>query len=90
MIVNLGSKKGDKNYQHSTKLTDLHNPLLMRIFYTPENHVSHGEGKSLTREALTSTLKYSFLLFFCSAHDMYNRVHLVQEQHIWLKIYSWS
>ena len=40
IIVNLVSKKGENNDNSSFQLTRIHNPLLMSIFYTPENDVS--------------------------------------------------
>ena len=43
--INLGINKGDKNYESSPKLTHLQNKLLMIIFDTPENDISHSEGK---------------------------------------------
>ena len=36
MIVNLGSKKGDKNDDSSLKLTNLHNSVLIKIVDTNE------------------------------------------------------
>ena len=45
MIVNLRSKKGNKNDDSYEKNTHLHNTLLMLIVDTPEKDLSHGEGK---------------------------------------------
>ena len=45
VIVNLGSNQGDKNDDSSTKITHLQNKLLMIIFDTPGNDISHSEGK---------------------------------------------
>ena len=45
MIVNLGSKKGDRNGYSSPKINNIQNSLLLlSIVYTPENNVSHGDG----------------------------------------------
>ena len=59
MIVNLGSKKGDKNDDTSPKIMDQHNDLLLDIVETPERDVSHGEGNSHTRKVGTSSVKLS-------------------------------
>ena len=45
IILNLGSNQGDKNDDSSTKITHLQNKLLMIIFDTPGNDISHSEGK---------------------------------------------
>ena len=46
IIVNLGSKKGDKNDDPPhPQLYLLQNSLLMIIFVTHEKYLSHGEGK---------------------------------------------
>ena len=57
MILNLGSNKGDKNYDSSTKMTHLKNSLWMSLFETSENDLSHGEGTPVSRKVRTSLVK---------------------------------
>ena len=48
MIVNLGSKKCDKNNDSSSKITCLNNSLLLIIVDNPGKYLSHSEGKAVT------------------------------------------
>ena len=45
MIVNLGSKKGDKNDDYSPEINHSKNKLLIRIVDIPGNALSHSERK---------------------------------------------
>ena len=79
MIVNLGIKKGKKNYKFSCQLTRLHNSLLMSIFGTPEKFLSGVNGKYDMRKVRTSSVNSSSTLFSCSIRIMYNRVNCAQK-----------
>ena len=56
MVVNLGSNKGDKNYDSYHQVTRLQNLLLMNFVDTTENNLSH-KGKAVTRKVRKSLVK---------------------------------
>ena len=85
IIVNLGSKGGDNNYNSSPQVSRLNNSLLMSIIDTPEKDLSNSEGKSVTRKFLTSLVESYSTLFSCSVRAMYNRVNSDQNQRLKLK-----
>ena len=87
MIVNLGSKKDDKNDDSSPKIINLHNTLLMCIVDATENDLLHGEGKSVIRKVCSSSVKSYSTLFSCSVRAMYNKGHRTQNQRLMLKPY---
>ena len=59
IIVYLLRKKGISNDVSYLKLADIHNPLLMSTFDTPEKDVSHPEGYFITRKVYTSYVNSS-------------------------------
>ena len=65
MIVNLGSKTGENNYNSSPQLTHLHNSILMSIIDTPEKDLSNVDRISDMRKVLTSSVKPSSTFFSC-------------------------
>ena len=87
MIVNLGSKTGENNYNSSPQLTHLHNSLLMSIIDTPEKDLSNIDRISDMRKVLTSSVKPSSTFCSCSIRAMYDRVNSAQKQCLMLKSY---
>ena len=59
IIVTLGSKKGNKYDDSSTKLTNIQNELLMSIVATHEKYLSHGEIESVTRKVCLYSVESS-------------------------------
>ena len=84
MIVNLGSKKGKNNNNHSPQLTRIHNSLLITIVDTHENYLSNIEGKYDMTQVRTSSVKPSSTLFLCSVRAMYN---IINKKTLMLKSY---
>ena len=63
MVVDLGNKKRVSNDESSSKMTDLQNILLMRMFETTENDVSHSGINIITRKVHNYFVKLYFVLF---------------------------
>ena len=63
IIENLGSMKGDKNDDSSTKLTCLQNSLLISIVGNPEKYLSYSEGKVVISKFCTYLVNSSSTLF---------------------------
>ena len=94
MIVNLGSKKGKNNNNHSPQLTRIHNSLLITIVDTHENYLSNIEGKYDMTQVRTSSVNPSSTLFLCSVRAMYNIINKknshVEIIHSWDRFIDWS
>ena len=57
MVVNLGSKKGDRNDDYYSKITDLKNYLLMIIVGTTEKDIYQAQENTLIYKVHTSSVK---------------------------------
>ena len=75
MIVNLGSKKCEKNNNSTCQLNHVHNSLLMSMVDIPEKYVSNVDSKLDKRKIRTSPINLSSTSFYCSIYTIYNRVY---------------
>ena len=86
MVVDLGSKKGESNYNCSSQLTRLHNSLLVSFVNTIETYLSNVDRKSGMKKLHTSLVQSSSTIFSCSIRSIYNIVIHTKKQRLMLKL----